>query len=113
MEDEAEICGLRGFTIPKRSAQSGLLRELETSSREWDDVIKLINHCYFQPKDSPNVYKYDRIFLVNNAKLNRDFEAFRSDLRRTEQSISSKDLQVSYGFLACTDEDEVRNLFKF
>jgi len=76
MDDDGEIGGLRRFTIPKKSAQSGLLREIEIGSREWDDVIKLINDSHFQPKESPNIYKYDRISLVNNSKLNRDFENF-------------------------------------
>jgi len=46
--------------------------------------------------------------LLLKSKLNRDFENFRSDLRKFSEH--SKDLQVSYGFLACTDEEEHRTI---
>uniref|UniRef100_A0A8C3YQ68 Transcription activation suppressor n=1 Tax=Catagonus wagneri TaxID=51154 RepID=A0A8C3YQ68_9CETA len=95
--EEPERPVRRSFQIPRKSREKKALFQLLTpGSREFEDVLNILQSSYLEPTSATN-FNYKRACLIHNELLEKEFTEKRRELKFDGRL--DKELSESYAFL--------------
>ncbi|KAM9324448.1 protein TASOR [Gastrophryne carolinensis] len=94
------------FQIPRKSRDKKALQTINTDSREFEDILKIL-HSSFLDSNSKIHFAYKAARLVHNEFLEKEFTEKRRQLKY--EGRQEKELAESYAFLL-VDESQVNTI---
>ncbi|XP_073500703.1 protein TASOR isoform X2 [Phyllobates terribilis] len=94
------------FQIPKKSREKKALQPINSGSRDFEEVLKILHSSYLDANSKMH-FTYQSARMVHNEFLEKEFTEKRRQLKF--ESRSDKELVESYAFLL-VDEDQVQTI---
>ncbi|KAM4022116.1 protein TASOR isoform 2-T2 [Anomaloglossus baeobatrachus] len=94
------------FQIPKKSREKKALQPVNTGSRDFEEILKILHSSYLDA-NSKTHFTYQSARMVHNEFLEKEFTEKRRQLKT--EGRSDKELVESYAFLL-VDEDQVQTI---
>ncbi|XP_023403378.2 protein TASOR isoform X4 [Loxodonta africana] len=105
--EEPERPVRRSFQIPRKSREKkALFQPLTPGSREFEDVLNILQSSYLEPSSVAN-FNYRRACLIHNELLEKEFTEKRRELKFDGRL--DKELSESYAFLM-VDRHQVQTI---